>query len=128
MTEIVKLLKNGNEINSNNIQVVENANGTALKFPNGIMICYKDVSFTNVNVTSAWGILYESGELNFGNWPVEFKATPVTSLDIKTSSGIIIESHFGVTVAKAGAFWACRPNSYTGISLTASVIGFGRWK
>jgi hypothetical protein len=109
-------------------KIVTNANGTALKYPSGAMICYKNVSFT-VSVTSAWGSLYEAAESkSLGNWPVAFISTPVMSVTNVGNNAGWIGRVINENSTFCGNVSPIRPSTITDGYFEFSVIGFGRWK
>ena len=100
-----------------------------IKYSNGILICVKRVSFSNLPISSAWGNLYEySGSINLGNWPYAFAYTPATSITVQSQSGLIVEGHQSVSTSSAGTVWISRPTTSTGVSGCVSVIAIGKWK
>ena len=100
-----------------------------IKFKNGFMLAWKRQNFTNVPLTTAWGALYDNGNLiNLGNWKVAFKETPITTVDIQSSSGVFTEGHQNVSTTSAGGIWLVRGTASNGVSGTITAIGVGRWK
>ena len=100
-----------------------------IKYSNGILICVKRVSFSNLPISSTWGNLYEySGSINLGNWPYSFAYTPATSITVQSQSGLIVEGHQSVSTSSAGTVWISRPTTSTGVSGCISVIAIGKWK
>lgn len=100
-----------------------------IKYSNGILICVKRVSFSNLSVSSTWGSLYEHGEsINLGNWPYAFAYTPATSITVQSQSGLLVEGHQSVSTSSAGTVWISRPTTSTGVSGCISVIAIGKWK
>ena len=100
-----------------------------IKYSNGILICVKRVSFSNLPISSTWGNLYEySGSINLGNWPYAFAYAPVTSITVQSQSGLLVEGHQNVSTSSAGTVWISRPTTSTGVSGYISVIGIGKWK
>ena len=100
-----------------------------IKYSNGILICCKRVSFSNLSVSSTWGSLYEHGEsINLGNWPYAFAYAPATSITVQSQSGLLVEGHQGVSTSSAGTVWISRPTTSTGVSGCISIIAIGKWK
>ena len=100
-----------------------------IKYSNGILICVKRVSFSNLPISSTWGNLYEySGSINLGNWPYAFAYVPATSITVQSQSGLLVEGHQSVSTSSAGTVWISRPTTSTGVSGYISVIGIGKWK
>ena len=107
-------------------EVVTNANGTAIKFSNGLMICYKDVK-KNINMTTAWGNLYE-GAITFGDWAESFISIPRALCANNNSTGAFLESWSGITKTSCGTAYFCRPTSAANVAMDVTVVGFGMWK
>ena len=113
-------------LNNNTAQIVTNANGTAYKFNSGLMICTKKVTGT-VACTSTYGQLYESGDVNLGNWAVEFVSEPNIYLSQKGDVGWF-ERIKEPSTTFVGKTVFCRPTSISSLSYTISVTGIGQWK
>lgn len=104
-------------------------NNFYIKYSNGILICVKRVSFSNLAISTAWGGLYEySGSVSLGNWPYAFAYTPATSVTIQSQSGLLLEGHQNFSSSSAGTVWMSRPTTSTGVSGYVSVIAIGKWK
>ena len=100
-----------------------------IKYSNGILICVKRVSFSNLSVSSTWGSLYEyNGSVSLGNWPYTFAFTPATSVTIQSQSGLLLEGHQNFSSSSAGTVWISRPTTSSGVSGYISVIAIGKWK
>ncbi len=109
------------------IEKVSNANGTAIKFSDGTMICFfrKRVTDQPINVT--YGSLYEG--VREWNYPVNFISTPT----------VICSEFFWGTGASWGSVRLTRENSCQLIGYDAyprpegevvqiSAMAIGRWK
>lgn len=104
-------------------------NNFYIKYSNGILICVKRVSFSNLAISTAWGGLYEyNGSVSLGNWPYAFAYTPATSVTIQSQSGLLLEGHQNFSSSSAGTVWMSRPTTSTGVSGYISVIAIGKWK
>lgn len=104
-------------------------NNFYIKYSNGILICVKRVSFSNLAISTAWGGLYEyNGSVSLGNWPYAFAYTPATSVTIQSQSGLLLEGHQNLSSSSAGTVWMSRPTTSTGVSGHISVIAIGKWK
>lgn len=104
-------------------------NNFYIKYSNGILICVKRVSFSNLAISTAWGGLYEyNGSVSLGNWPYAFAYTPATSVTIQSQSGLLLEGHQNLSSSSAGTIWMSRPTTSTGVSGYISVIAIGKWK
>jgi hypothetical protein len=116
-----------NDLVSNVPSITSNSNGDAYKFPNGIMICSKSVSLSNVACTNAWGSLYESSKKSFGSWPVSFVGTPTAVANVTGGQGCWLEYYIDISSSSAGGAYFVRPTSNTS-SVTVHIIAIGRWK
>ena len=104
-----------------------NDNGSYIKYSDGTMICYKSTSEITIDITTAWGSLYE-GSLTVGNFPVEFLKTP-TILVTPFGSGMLIEQG-GANASKTswGTITVVRPMSVSGVKAKFHLFAIGRWK
>jgi hypothetical protein len=99
-----------------------------VKYSNGILICCKRVSFSNVPISTAWGSLYDCGTaIDLGDWPCAFAYTPVTSVEIQSTNGVFTQGHQRVSTTSAGSVWLTRAQSSPGVSGYLTVIGIGKW-
>ena len=116
-----------NSLNSNCPEIVSNANGTAYKFPNGLLICTK-VASGNSNITSQWGSMYESSvTISPGDWAVAFTDVPVVSITNGLASGYFIEMA-NVTKNTINNIYLVRPNSASDVPYKLHIVAFGMWK
>ena len=99
-----------------------------IKYSNGILICCKRISFSNVAITSTWGNMYDCGtSISLGDWPCAFAYTPVTSVEIQSQSGLFTQGHQSVSTTSAGTIWLTRATTSSGVSGYLTVIGIGKW-
>ena len=106
-----------------------NANGSYWKFADGTLICAKTV--TDSVTFSAWGSLYESTVISYGNWPVEFKSgtVPFVVVQLKNSGFAGFSTGAGsVTATSAGSGRIIRPNNPGQQNASVDLIAIGRWK
>ncbi len=55
-------------------EIITNSNGTAIKFPDGTMICYGNVKFTDVNFNKVYGnVFLETAKIRTIEFPATFK-------------------------------------------------------
>lgn len=108
------------------IESGSNANGNYIKYADGTMICRKKMDFGKKAVSNPWGSLYESEELDIGNYPQAFIETPVIS--VMPLDTFFVEKN-GSNVSKTGwgSFWAVRPVSVK-MSIAVDCIAIGKWK
>lgn len=115
-----------NYLNGSVVEEGSNANGTYIKYGNGIMICAKSVS-QSLTFNDTWGSLYESS-LSLGNWAQEFNAAPIVNATNISASGILVESfNPAPTKTSAGSIYLARPTSGTH-QANINLIAIGKWK
>lgn len=110
-------------------KVVSNSNGTAIKFPNGIMMCIKKISITNLSVSTANGNIYLSADKSLGDFAATFKSVPTVTLSLTTTdyNGFPAE-HKNVTTSSAGTLKIGRGSTTSSGVYTVNVIAVGTWK
>lgn len=107
-----------------------NSNGSYVRFADGTQICWKDVALGDVDCTTAWGSVYESGWFNMGDWPVAFNDTPRVFVQrvSSTSSICMLEAARNASSTSAGQTIWWRPTSTTCTGVIVCIMGIGRWK
>ena len=73
-----------NKIKNMEIERIENSNGTAIKYPDGTMICYGRKSISNVEFSPAGAIYYSATQTI--TYPAQFIETPSTNISCRTSN------------------------------------------
>lgn len=109
-----------------------NANGSYIKYSDGTMMCYKEVTGT-VDISTAWGSLYASSDVSLGTWPENFYAKPVVNAYGQAPSGTQYmlctnATSDSTSTTNAGKVTLIRPNSRTGVAYTIYVTAIGKWK
>lgn len=113
-------------LTTDSIETGSNANGKWIKFPNGTLICTKQVT-SSVTMTTRWGQLYD-GTMNLGNWPMTFTELWSVSYTNITNVGAMVESaESAPSTTFAGTIYLARAISAT-YDITMDVIGIGTWK
>lgn len=104
--------------------------GRYVKFYDGTMICWGSQTWSNVNVTKAWGSMYEStGIITFSNFPSAFNGDPVVMMfPNKSGSTYFMEGLYNTSPTCPGSFYVCLPGSNSNMTAGASYIAIGRWK
>lgn len=108
-----------------------NSTGSYQMFSDGTLICWVNVTLSDVAITSSWDGIYESPWLGLGYWPKAFVSMPTISLvqDYSGSSqAAMLESvrQTSATYVGQANFW--RPNSATVTTVKYKIVGIGRWK
>lgn len=110
-------------------EIVSNTNGLAYKYPNGVMICIKTVT-ASVNCNLAWGSMYESDVISFGNWAASFTGYPSVFVNpVRASSEVACwpEIVGGYSQTSAGESRMYRPTAASG-GIRLHIMGIGSWK
>jgi hypothetical protein len=104
--------------------------GRYVKFYDGTMICWGSQTWSNVNVTKAWGSMYEStGIITFSNFPSAFNGDPVVMMfPNKSGSTYFMEGLYNTSPTCPGSFYVCLPGSNSNMTAGASYVAVGRWK
>jgi len=102
-----------------------NNDGYWVRFADGTQICAHSWIGT-VSINTAWGSMYESIQIDFGNWPKPFIRTPY-AFSQSVNVAAQIESLNEGTEAKVGKGYVMRPDR-TNYNHAFYFIGIGRWK
>ena len=104
-----------------------NSNGYYVKFADGTMICYMNKLYSNINITKAWGSMYETDPINLGNFPANFVNIPTVTATCTGGSTVFIET-FRPSETSLGASWFARPSALANTETIISFIAIGKWK
>lgn len=109
------------------IERIENENGTAIKFPDGTMICTYRETVTDQAINNTYGDIFTG----IRNWifPVQFIEKPIVSCDMfkwGTSASWAGVSGIGNTSASLVGYDIF--SRETGTNVNISAIAIGRWK
>lgn len=110
------------------IESGSNANGNYIKYADGTMICTKSV-IASTKIENPWGNLFESSQLDLGNFPVSFIETPVLSVNKTIGRGSWLELVEGTTNSAIGNTYLVSAVSNTATTnITINIIAIGKWK
>lgn len=111
------------------IESGSNSNGNWIKYSDGTMVCYGSRSFTNINMTTKWGVVYESATQNLGSFPQTFSQVP-DYVDVHSKGGATVypETIDATTATSIGRTYFWRPLSSTSQSFTIYYYAIGKWK
>lgn len=109
-----------------------NDNGSYIKYADGTMIVYKTV-YGTTDITTVWGNLYVSSDVNLGAFPIPFITRPTITVSPQTQTGtqyILVGNGSGSygTETIYGTVCLARPNSRTGVAYVLDIVAIGRWK
>ena len=112
---------------SSEIETVTNSNGTAVKLPNGTMICTLDTTVTDQAINRSYGDLYWGSRT--WNFPVAFIEKPAVSCGMfKWGTGMSWGNVSGITTTYATLVGIDIAIRDTGTSTEIHAIAIGRWK
>ena len=100
-------------------------NWKRLKYSNGVQVLWCIQTVQDIDITTAWGYGYE-GRIGWWQFPWAFSETPSIQASIQyCSHGVILEHTGNGTQAGTQTYWAYRPTSQTGVSLTIGIVAIG---
>ena len=108
-------------------EVINNENGTALKFPNGIMVCYhrKELNLT----FTASGYCYRATITNPFTFPIPFIANPTITASTANDADYTYCSVVGVIRNKTEiSSLTCMKDTNTNGKVVVHYIAWGNWK
>lgn len=106
--------------------IVSNANGTAIKYSDGTMICTKRVEASSVTF-SASGNIYVSTAIALGTYAVEFISAPILQVTCKGSSMGWISQVASVGKNTIGNVTIAKATS-TSASYNIDITAIGTWR
>lgn len=111
--------------------ITRNSNGTAVKFPNGLMVSWKQMQFT-VEFKEEWGSLWSSPSVDLGDFPVAYAEVPVVAIiSYSGGSGVLSAINqyiLNTTKTSFGTTYFARPYE-TGYGLVIpNILAIGLWK
>ena len=110
------------------IESGSNTNGNYVKYSDGTLICYKNVTVSGT--FQAWGSTFLTNEMSLGSFPYTFYASPIITVNpINTDTAGAVLSVINTSTTSCGVVRVMRGTSLTGTqSFTFSVMAIGRWK
>lgn len=108
------------------IESGSNSNGSYIKFSDGTMICRKYINFGEIEISNAWGSMYETSELSIGNYAQPFIEIPQISV-MPLNTFFVEKRGNNISETSWGSFWAVRPVSMT-MYIGVDCIAIGKWK
>lgn len=109
------------------IETITNENGTAIKYPNGWMICTLQTTVTDQAIENAYGSLYQS--IRVWTFPVPFVKRPAVSCsEAQWGTGCSWGSVRGANATTATLRIMDAFQRQAGTNVSISAIAIGRWK
>lgn len=105
-----------------------NANGEFVKYADGTQICTNVADFTDVDVTTAFGNLFRSGNILTASWPANFSSTPAVST-FTSKQNLFLQSGSTSPIKATGSFnfRLYSAGSSAASTGTATYFAIGRW-
>lgn len=103
---------------------------TYRKWNSGLAECWGTYEFQTA-VNTAWGSIYESGQIQFPNYPFTFTELPIVLYSHNASdNAYIIEGgdKRGTQTVAPPAFWIARGVSTSSATYKVSAHTIGKWK
>ena len=124
MFDMKKILE---KFKSSEIETVTNSNGTAVKLPNGTMICTLDTTVSDQAINRSYGGLYWGPRT--WNFPVAFIEKPAVSCGMfKWGTGRSWGNVSGIATTYATLVGMDTSSRDTGTSTEIHAMAIGRWK
>lgn len=109
------------------VQSGNNENGSYIKYVDGTMICYKNVTVTAA-INNAWGSVYEtSNSVSFGNFPETFISAPIVTVQ-PTGTGCWVEGLNDTSTTQVGNSYLARAVDTSSRNYSFNIIAIGKWK
>lgn len=128
--EINKLIYGDNEFNmapTVTDYTLSNGEDKVIKFANGMMIIAGKRTFTGISITSSWGNIYESAQIQLGDFAVSFTGVPTITANVIGDVDCIMQYVKGTTSSSIGYTFFSSGVTKTG-NVTVNFIAFGFWK
>lgn len=105
------------------------ASGITGKWKSGTAECWGQYSFTTA-ISTAWGVLYESGAIALPNFPFTFAEIPHVHISTENSNyAMFVErgsSSSWSTTTNPGKIFAVRPNTVPSATYKVSIYAIGK--
>lgn len=109
-------------------EIIINENGTAIKDPEGTMICSKRVTFNNIPCTTVSGAIYITAQQSLGNFAEEFVDIPTMTVSkVRHDAGWIYNTN-QISKTSAGYVTFATTTTRSTATFECHVIAMGRWK
>ncbi len=115
--------KTGNQLIE--VEKVTGTNGTALKYSNGIMICYGTITQT-INISSLYEGVYFGG-INDVSFPVIFTETPTIAISLIQNSSLL-SANISVLNSNKFSTYIWKSQSKSNVSVSLKYVAIGSWK
>ncbi|WP_223464833.1 hypothetical protein [Pseudomonas sp. GL-RE-26] len=109
------------------IQTITNANGTAIKFADGTMICRNTIDCGSVPISNVAGSLFASASQSAKGFAATFSAFPTCHINLISSAATAYAGTVALpSVSASQAFYVLAPAAASQ-NITAVITAIGRW-
>lgn len=112
---------------NNLLEVVTNANGTALKYNNGQMICYGNITTTATSGSDYYQFCNRTSAITV-QFPVDFISTDDLTVTVTPQLFQVFSTSISSKTASSFNFNAFYPSTVSFTTLSINYVAFGRWK
>lgn len=110
-------------------KIISDSGAGYIKYSDGTMIQYGQHTFTGLNITTSWGAVYETANVQqFGNWPIAFTEPPIITATTVSGQPVFIEGLQGTSETNIGYAYIWRPARKENITTKVNYIAIGKWK
>lgn len=102
-----------------------NSNGNYIKYANGTMICYNNISLT-VDITSPYEGEYFAGTGAI-NFPLSFISLPTIIVTLNQNSSLLSFNTTGIYTNRFNGYIS-KLQSKSGVSVIIQYMAIGKWK
>lgn len=121
---------------SDNISIIvessSNSTGNWIKFADGTMISYQEVSIT-IPCNTEWGTLFVGSYDDAINFPISFLEVPKVWIDLKITSGALLKLEWNTPVITKSTYKNIgiargKSSFQSNVTFTATILVIGKWK
>lgn len=112
---------------NNLVETITNANGTALKYNNGQMICYGNITTTATSGSDYYQFCNRTSAITV-QFPVDFISTDDLTVTVTPQLFQVFSTSISSKTASSFNFNAFYPSTVSFTTLPLNYVAFGRWK
>lgn len=112
---------------NNLVETITNANGTALKYNNGQMICYGNITTTATSGSDYYQFCNRTSAITV-QFPVDFISTDDLTVTVTPQLFQVFSTSISSKTASSFNFNAFYPSTVSFTTLPINYVAFGRWK
>lgn len=106
---------------------IENENGTAIKFPDGTLICTKTLNMGDLEIKSQKNTVYiQPTETREGNYAVPFVGPKYRSVEVALTN--TTNTPVWASTLSGNTIWVTASSPLTAKAVIIYILAIGRWK